>query len=416
MPSANPAVAPNGDSYRWIILALAVSAFTMAFISRFAWPPLVPVVRPIMGINSTEAMAYMFAFYVGYVITQIPGGMLADRFGPRLVLGAALFLQAVGTFAMGSVENYQVGFAFRILCGLGAGCVYSSAFKALVSWFSPTQRGLAIGVMMTSPTLGVTIPNFLMPKLEALFGWQGAFKAIGVAIFAVMASLLILMRDAKAPPAAADRPSFAAGLKYVFRNRNILLISLAGFSNLWCQLGFGSVGNDYLVETFNVTSKEAGNVMALYGLVGLLMPAFAGYLCGAFPLRKRLCVIVAHILLAGVLIVYGGATTLRAAIVLAACVGLLIAFSNPLYTIITADNADPRWAGVAGGVGNCIYQFGSLLSPIVLGRVHDWRGDYGLTFYILAAGALIGIFVTLFTTNAPGLAPARAERAASKDG
>ena len=83
---------PHQDPYRWVIMALAVSAFVMAFVSRFAWPPVMPAVMPVMGIDRTEGLAYMSAFYIGYIITQIPGGILADRFGPRLVLAAALLL------------------------------------------------------------------------------------------------------------------------------------------------------------------------------------------------------------------------------------------------------------------------------------------------------------------------------------
>lgn len=45
----------------------------MAFVSRFAWPPLIPVIMPVMGINMTQAMTFITAFYIGCVITQIPG-------------------------------------------------------------------------------------------------------------------------------------------------------------------------------------------------------------------------------------------------------------------------------------------------------------------------------------------------------
>jgi sugar phosphate permease len=184
MSDAAPAVNPQESGYRWVIVALAATSFTMAFVSRFAWPPLVPEVMPIMKIEMTAAMAFMTAFYIGYVATQIPGGVLADRFGPRLVLSGALILQGLGTLGIGFTENYQFGFALRVICGLGAGCVYSSCLKSIVTWMAPAQRGLAIGILMTSPTIGVAIPNFVMPYLsETLgWGWQGAFRATGVAV------------------------------------------------------------------------------------------------------------------------------------------------------------------------------------------------------------------------------------------
>jgi sugar phosphate permease len=351
-----------------------------------------------MGINMTQAMAYMTAFNIGYVITQIPGGVLADRFGPRMVLGGALLLQAVGTAAIGFTTNYQVGFLLRVVCGLGAGCVYSSGLKAIVAWFTPAQRGLAIGVLMTSPTIGVAIPNFVLPLLEKGFGWQGAFKIVGVAIGILAFVMLAMMKD-RSLGGGGPRKSFLVGLRYVFSNRNILLISLAGFSVVWCQIGFGSVGNSYLVTSFGVTPAEAGRVMMVYGLVGLLMPALAGYLCGKMPTRKRHMIILCHVLLIVCLLLFGKAGSMGAAFAVACGIGILMAFANPIYSVIIADNAGPEWAATAGGVGNCIFQIAAILSPLAVGMARDATGGHVYTFWIIAAGALIGIVTTALTND-----------------
>ena len=390
---------PNQSGYRWIIMALAATSFTMTFVSRFAWPPLVPSIMPVMNINMTQAMAYMTAFYIGYVATQIPGGILADRFGPRLVLSSALVLQGLGTFGIGLTENYQAGFILRVVCGLGAGCVYSSCLKAVVTWFSPVQRGLAIGVIMTSPTLGVTIPNFLMPTIEAAIGWQGAFKSVGLALILLAFVLLALMKEIKA--AAGQRKSFMVGLKFVCSNSNILLISLAGFSIVWCQIGFGSIANSYMVDVMDVSRIEAGRVMMLYGLVGILMPTLAGYLCGRLPCRKRTMIIGGHALIIFAFLLFGQMETLMAASVVACLLGALFAFTNPISSIIIADNAGPEWAATAAGVGNSIFQVGALLSPLVIGFARDASGGYGWTWWILGAGALIGIVTTSLVKNKP---------------
>jgi len=388
---------PHESGYRWVIMALAATSFTMTFVSRFAWPPLVPSVMSVMDINMTQAMAYMTAFYIGYVVTQIPGGILADRFGPRLVLSAALILQGLGTVGIGLTENYQVGFILRVVCGLGAGCVYSSCLKAVMAWFSPVQRGLAIGVIMTSPTLGVTIPNFVMPTIEAAIGWQGAFRCVGLALIVLAFTLLVMMKEVKT--AAGPRKSFMVGLKFVFSNRNILFISLAGFSIVWCQIGFGSIANSYMVGVMEVSRIEAGRVMMLYGLIGILMPTLAGYLCGRIPHRKKTLIINGHICLIIAFLLFGQMETLMAATIIACFMGALIAFTNPISSIIIADNAGPEWAATAAGVGNSIFQMGALLSPLALGLARDASGHYGWTWWILSAGALIGIAATAMVKN-----------------
>ena len=393
MQETAPAFNPHESGYRWVVMALAATSFTMAFVSRFAWPPLVSVVTPVMNINTTEAMAYMTAFYIGYVATQIPGGILADRFGPKIVLSACLALQGLGTMGIGFTENYQVGFILRIICGLGAGCVYSSCLKAVVAWFTPAQRGMAIGVVMTSPTIGVAIPNYLMPVLNSSMGWQGAFKSVGVALIVLAFVLFALMRDVK-NTAAGPRKSFMVGLKYVCSNRNILMISLAGFSCVWCQIGFGSVANSYMSSSLGFSVEEAGKIMGTYGLIGIAMPTLAGYLSGKMPKNKKAMIIACHIAWIGAFLVFGQVASLTSTLLVACFIGLTISFANPIYSIIIADNAGPEWAATAGGVGNAIFQVGALLSPLVIGMARDATGTHVWTWWILAIGSLFGILAT----------------------
>ena len=395
MQDSTPAFNPHESSYRWVIMALAATSFILAFVSRFAWPPLITVVMPVMEITRTEALAYMSAFYIGYVATQIPGGILADRFGPRIVLSSALMLQGLGTLGISMTENYQVGFALRIVCGLGAGCVYSSCLKSVVTWFTPTQRAMAIGVVMTAPTIGIAIPNFIMPMLNESMGWQGAFRSVGWAIVILSVILLVFMKDIKTA-AAGPRKSFVVGLKYVCSNRNILLISLTGFCSVWCQIGFGSMANPYMVNELGFSVPEAGRVMMIYGLVGIIMPTIAGILCAKYPDKKKMMVIICHVAMMIAFLAFGMMSGAVAVLLVACIIGLLMAYANPVYSVIIAENAGPEWTATAGGVGNAIFQIGALLSPIVIGMAADARGNFGWSWWILAGGAIVGaVFAAL---------------------
>lgn len=382
---------PHQSSYRWVVMALASSAFIMAFVSRFAWPPLMPVAMPDLGIvDLSQGMAYMSAFYLGYIITQIPGGLLTDRFGPRMVLAAALTLQGLGTLGMAFTSNYQSGLILRIVCGLGGGCVYSACLKAVITWFSPAQRGVAIAVVMSAPTIGVALPNFLMPALEASFGWQKSFLIIGLAVIAIALLMALFMKKIKSPVAAGSRKSFLVGLKYVCGNRNLLLISLTGFCGLWAQIGFGSVGNNYLVTTFNINLKSAGAVMVVYGCIGLLTSLAAGWLSGRFRGLKKHMLITAHLLMSLLLLVFGQFSGVTAALIGASMIGAAVSAANSLYSIILADNTPPEWMATAGGVSNTIFQLGAFLSPLALGLAHDLSGGYALAWPILGLVAAFG--------------------------
>ena len=69
----------NKSSNRWLALMSATLAFTFTFLSRFTWAPLMSTVMEEFSINATHAGLYMSAFFAGYCITQIPGGIMADK-------------------------------------------------------------------------------------------------------------------------------------------------------------------------------------------------------------------------------------------------------------------------------------------------------------------------------------------------
>ena len=97
--------------YRWMIMGLCVTCFLFTFITRFTWPPLISVVAPSLGMNMAQAGAYMSAFYMGYVLTQIPAAILADKFEVRIILSTSLIIEGCSTAALSLINDYHTGVA-----------------------------------------------------------------------------------------------------------------------------------------------------------------------------------------------------------------------------------------------------------------------------------------------------------------
>ena len=89
--------AKESSGFRWFMLFILLASFTVTFMTRFIWSPLIPTMSKEFGLSATEAGAYMSAFYTGYLITQIPGCMLADRFGVKFVMSISLLIGGVAT-------------------------------------------------------------------------------------------------------------------------------------------------------------------------------------------------------------------------------------------------------------------------------------------------------------------------------
>lgn len=128
--------------------------FAVTFITRFVWTPLNATVSEELGLTAVQAGAFMSAFFVGYVITQIPGGYLADRIGVKWVLSAGILLSGVASLGMAYITSYGSGFVLRVITGLGGGVFMACATKVIADNFpNLKERGIAFGILQVGATV-----------------------------------------------------------------------------------------------------------------------------------------------------------------------------------------------------------------------------------------------------------------------
>ena len=108
---------------KYMSLAAVTLAFSFTFLSRYIWSPLMADVSGEFGINATQAGLYMSAFFAGYLVTQIPGGIMADKYQPKYILIACTVLGGAMTALMSAINSYEMGLAIRVITGVSSGCV-----------------------------------------------------------------------------------------------------------------------------------------------------------------------------------------------------------------------------------------------------------------------------------------------------
>lgn len=384
------------QTYRWVILALAVLSFILTFVTRFAWPPLIPVVVPILGMKMSQAGAFMSAFYIGYVLTQVPAGLLTDFIGVRLVLTLCLLVEGVSTFGMGYINTYDSGFALRVICGLGAGADFSACTRAIMEWFPAKERGTAMGILLAGPSGGIVLASILVPQLNALLGWQGVFKVIGVATFIAGVVTYLLVRTSST---AKMGGRMSEGFKIIFGSRDLILTSLAGFCLLWCELGTATWGFAYIKKMLMSANpigalKVAGSIMMLYGIGGVLGPILSGVISDKIGGRKNI-LILAMALTAPMTLVFG----YQSGVLMLCIVGFIFGFvsysANPHLTVLVSQFAGQQYAATANGTSNFIFQMASIIAPWICGWTIDVTGNFTIAWWILAAGPIVGILLLL---------------------
>jgi MFS transporter, ACS family, D-galactonate transporter len=132
-------------------------------------------------------------FFAGYMLTQFPGGYTGDRYGHRTVIVISLFWAAVATLLSGLTSVLVAFMAARIFTGLGEGIYYANDRTIIADTTPLAERSLAMGVVITGLSIGITLATALAPFLidfgAAILGEADAWR---MPFFALCAISLVI--------------------------------------------------------------------------------------------------------------------------------------------------------------------------------------------------------------------------------
>lgn len=369
-------------------------AFFCSFVDRLCWPPVIPMASSELGLTAAQAGGFMSAFFLGYLLTQLPGGILADRLGTRKVLIVSLFSMGVFTLSTAWVSGYWSGLFLRFLAGIGSGAILAATVKGVYDHFAPTRRATAMGLFMASSPLGLLVANIMSPLLAASYGWRTSFLSAGCLTLLVwLFSWMLLPKSVEATNALRDsqRPNNKVWL--LLANRNLILTAFAGFFAMWGTWGTLTWVNTYMHQSLGLSLKESGQIMALFGLGSLVGQPLAGWLADFFPQHRRQIGMGILSCFAILLWLFGTNQAPHHLLLLAPLLGAGAFTFGPVLNTFISELVEAHQVGTAIGLCNGIWQLGSVLSPLITGLVLDKTGSYQWVFSVLATGPLLAVLL-----------------------
>lgn len=390
----------TGLHRRWAILAVAWAALLMAFVDRLTWASLAAGVGHSLGLPVASLGIFVTAFYVGYVLSNVLAGIGADKVGPSRMLTLAMLPLGVGTFLFGYTTSLPYGLALQVLMGLAAGADYSACVKLTATWFEFRLRGRAMGILITASSLAVVVTNGTVPTLANRIGWTGVYQALGVATILIALVCGLVLRDA---PAAAGSVNSKSNLALVWRNRDLVLLSLAGFGAMWGTWGFAFWVNALMIKGRGLDPVLAGFVTAMFGAGAIVAKPAIGLLSDLLGGRRRTLVIICLASFAVMLLLFGGLRSPQAFLVAAPLLGVTAFAYSPLMAAMVAEAAGAAAVGSVTGITNAFWQLGNLAVPLAVGAVYGASHSFVAAFVTLAAGPLAGTCLMLLFREAPRL-------------
>jgi MFS transporter, ACS family, glucarate transporter len=173
-------------NFRW---CLAVLMFLIGFISYMDRVNLSVATPAIMGEFAFTKIDMGFmqtAFFVGYSAMQIPGGIMAELLGHRIVVTASVAWWSLFTVLTAATSSFTSFAVVRCLFGLGEGPVYPAMANCIYRWFHRAEKGFASSFMLSGAFIGPVFGPAITVFLMLAFGWRSVFVIFG-AVGALMA-------------------------------------------------------------------------------------------------------------------------------------------------------------------------------------------------------------------------------------
>lgn len=421
MSSDQPAAPrPTSDPGRtllgigWFLCAVF---FFYAFVQRVAPSVMVEELMRDFAVGGALVGNLSAFYYYAYAGSQIPVGVMLDRFGPRRLITVAVALVAVGSFVFAAAETLWMAYLGRMLIGFGCAFSFAGALNYAAIWM-PAHRfaTLSGGAQLLGVLGGITGQAPLGAAVEA-FGWRPMMLVVAVFGAALAIGCGLILRDRPRGDGATARPRLLAGLKRAAGSAQVWLAAMFGLAMTSAMLAFGGLwGVPYVMQAYGYPKAEAALLVStLFVGWGIGAPLF-GWLADRYRRRKPFMILGAILSTVGIVLAvylpHAGAVTLAVALMVQG----LGASSMVLSFSVGRENT-PLWAAGAtvGIINGCVVGSGAVLQPL-LGWVLDlaWDGTmvegarvytaaaYESAFLVLPAVGLFGLAIALVVRETYG--------------
>ncbi|GAA5053005.1 MFS transporter [Streptomyces similanensis] len=370
-------------------------AWAVDYIDRQVINLALPSIGETFGLTHGERGLLLSAFFVTYALTQIPGGLVAARFGGVRMICVALVLWSVFTGLTAAAWSFAALLVLRCLFGVAQGLFPAAAIDTLSRRSVPEQRLTANGWIQSSNAVGGLLAAVLGGLLLAHGGWRVMFTATSVLGLLVVAAVRRWM------PAPLPAERTGPPLQRTGRATATLLKSPAiwGFAVMFFAYdtvvwGLNSWSASYLMEERGLRVGDAGLVSLGPTLLAAVTAVVGGRLSDRFEGRPRLIVVPAMCAAAALLVWLPLTTSLTGFVVVATLISAVLGlcympcFSVPLRSL------PPDLTGAASGIVLFGGQLAGIVVPTLFGHVVDAH-SYRAAFWSLVLGPALAVIAVL---------------------
>ncbi|MQY20878.1 MFS transporter [Nocardia macrotermitis] len=416
---------------RFLVLGLLFVITVVNYADRSSLSITGTSVRETLGFSAVQ-LGYIFsAFSWAYVVAQLPGGMLLDRFGARRVYAGSLALWTLATAATSLaglittrvVIALVVMFALRLLLGVFESPAFPANARVATIWFPTAERGQATAVFNSGQYFATVLFAPIMAWVTHEFGWRWVFVllgALGLALAIVWWGWMYPPRehgrvtpgeveamssggalvDMDATPATARTRVDRRMLGRVLATRPLWGISVFQYAVNSLSYFFITWFPIYLTQARHISLVHAGFIAALPALAAFIGGLFGGFVSD-FLLRRGVSLTLARKapaaigLLLGTVIAVANFTDSTTVIVMIMTTAFFGKGMGSLGWAITTDVAPTEAASIFSSLTNGLGNIAGIITPIVIGYIVQTTGSFNVALWFVAAHGILAVLALI---------------------
>uniref|UniRef100_A0A0B7A1X2 Sialin n=1 Tax=Arion vulgaris TaxID=1028688 RepID=A0A0B7A1X2_9EUPU len=377
------------------------------------------------------------AFFYGYIITQLPGGWLASRFGGKRLLGFGILGTALLTIITPFAARYSVYLmiAVRVLEGVGEGVTFPAMHAMWGRWAPVWERSKLVSFTYAGAQLGTVFSmpiSGLLCASDFAGGWPSVFYVFGILGCVWFVAWMLLVHDTPSQHpriSTAERDYIENSIgtqetvstpwKQILTSSAVWGMAVAHFANNWGFYTLLTSLPTYMKNILKFDMKENGLLSAIpyavcwvvQNLSGLTADYLRshGYIStgNTRKLFNTLGTVIPGIML--IIVGYVGCDHVLAMVFLTLSVG----FGGCTIAGYNVNHLDiaPKFAGILCGITNAVATIPGFIGPAVVGYLtnnNETRGQWQIIFYITASIYLTGAIVFIILAKGEEMSWSRA--------
>jgi len=379
---------------RWIMVFVMVYVTIVAYFVSMSIPPILPLLIKEFELTYAQGGLLVTAGVIPCIFLPLFGGMLADKYGMKLLGSVSLLPAILGSLIMALTQSYLVALVGRFVIGIGTAIIPVITFSIIASSFRPEEIGKAIGIRSTSTPIALTASFLVLSSIGIAYGWRTCFYlTTTLGIISLILFWAVTQREERPSVSRPKSSSKNLNFRQVLLNVELWKLGIVWFLAFIALSTILVWGPTIFVKFKGIDLVHASLVSMLLVVMHIPASPLFGWISDRWKVRKIIFMIgllVMAVTYPFILLADG-----LGSMFLALIIGIASSPIPVLVYVITPEVVDKKVMSTSYGFILTLLNISQAVAPPLIGYVNDLTQSLQATVMVSVISSIAALIVAL---------------------